>query len=355
MAVRRAAIPQCFACHGIEAEHTAAPDTTCAVCHLTLAEATSLPESRVRMFPAPPSHRGSDFIAEHGRQAKWPGAGQGIAPSCATCHARDFCASCHVNAPEVATIQALAPDPRALSIQAELRPPETHLDDRFLSRHGADARRTGATCATCHSSESCLACHRVPPAVPIALAAAGPGRGVGARIERRRPASHGPDFVDRHGPTATNSPKTCSACHARTECLDCHRPNPAASGGYHAAGFLTRHPAAAYARQVDCADCHNQAQFCTSCHQQAGLVSSGGLQPGFHDANGGFIAGHGQAARQSLESCVTCHSERDCLACHSAQNGRRFNPHGSGFDPARLKARNPQTCAACHGRAIPGP
>ena len=84
------------------------------------------------------------------------------------------------------------------------------------------------------------------------------------------------------------------------------------------------------------------------------VSTSGRLQQGFHDANGAFALNHGVAARQNIESCVSCHSERDCLVCHSAQGGRRFNPHGPGFDPERLRRRNPQMCAACHGRNIPG-
>jgi hypothetical protein len=77
------------------------------------------------------------------------------------------------------------------------------------------------------------------------------------------------------------------------------------------------------------------------------------LRPGFHDGKQFFLAGHGQAARQSLETCVGCHTERDCLTCHSAQGGRRFNPHGPGFDGARLKRKNPEMCTACHGVSIP--
>ena len=61
----------------------------------------------------------------------------------------------------------------------------------------------------------------------------------------------------------------------------------------------------------------------------------------------------GGAARQNLESCVACHAERDCLTCHSAQGGRRFNPHGPGFDPVTLQRKNSQACTACHGARIP--
>jgi hypothetical protein len=127
---------------------------------------------------------------------------------------------------------------------------------------------------------------------------------------------------------------TCAGCHVRTDCLQCHRPDAAAGpAGYHPIGFLQRHPAAAYSRETRCADCHNSGSFCQTCHATAGLVSTGPLDAGYHDASSTFSAGHGQAARQSLESCTACHAERDCLPCHSALGGRRFNPR------ARVRCR----------------
>ncbi|HXF95040.1 MAG TPA: cytochrome c3 family protein, partial [Gemmatimonadales bacterium] len=110
---------------------------------------------------------------------------------------------------------------------------------------------------------------------------------------------------------------------------------------------------AAYARESRCADCHNNASFCATCHASAGLTSNGPLRSGYHDGSRFFAAAHGQAARQSLESCVSCHAERDCLTCHSALGGRRFNPHGPGFDADRLRRRNSQMCTVCHGGRIP--
>ena len=70
--------------------------------------------------------------------------------------------------------------------------------------------------------------------------------------------------------------QSCSSCHARPECLSCHRPDAAdPAPGYHPVGFLTSHPAAAYTRESSCSDCHNQGQFCANCHLNAGLVSPG--------------------------------------------------------------------------------
>jgi len=168
-----------------------------------------------------------------------------------------------------------------------------------------------------------------------------------------------------HAEDARTAPATCANCHTTETCLDCHRPSPAdgrlAIGpvdridrGYHPPDFLVRHPASAYAQETECADCHNTAAFCTDCHAQGGLRATGPLRAGYHDATPYFMVGHGQAARQSLESCVSCHTEQDCLTCHSAYSGRGFNPHGPGFDAERLRRKNPTMCAACHGAAIPG-
>jgi hypothetical protein len=359
MRVRRTEVRECLDCHDVRTVHLAAPDSTCGTCHLTLAEATALPEDWVGRFPAPPSHREPEFIERHGELAKPTQAGEGtpvaVSQSCATCHARDFCITCHVNAPEVPVIQALAPDPRSLAIKSELKAPASHAAPDFIQRHGQAAEREGKECATCHTQENCLTCHVAQPGVAVAMHSAGSGRGLGASVERRRPASHGDDFTDRHGPIASAAPKNCTACHARAECLDCHRPNAASAPAYHPVGFLARHPASAYTRETSCAECHNTGAFCADCHRQSGLSPVGVLQGGFHDAKRNFLLAHGPAARQSLESCVSCHAERDCLTCHSALGGRRFNPHGPGFDAERLRKRNPQMCSVCHGSAIPSP
>jgi hypothetical protein len=353
MQVRRAVVQNCFSCHGIRESHFDAPDTACSTCHLPLVQVVRLTRESIREFPAPASHREPGFAGDlHGKLAR---VARPVAASCATCHAQDFCAQCHVNAPEVPAIQALARDPRSLAIHAKLEAPATHEDPGFIRHHGRQVRQNAASCASCHTRESCLTCHAGSAANVQGMPTAGPGRGAGARVERRRPESHGLDFSKSHAAPASARPQTCAACHARPQCLECHRPSAAdAPPGYHPAGFLTIHPAAAYSRETSCNDCHNQAQFCTNCHVTAGLNSPGLLRGnGFHDAKQAFFLNHGQAARQNLESCVSCHAERDCLTCHSSLGGRRFNPHGPGFDPGTLRRKNSQVCTACHGAAIP--
>jgi Doubled CXXCH motif (Paired_CXXCH_1) len=354
MRVQSTVVQNCLGCHAIRTAHLEAPDSTCATCHLPLVQAVRLTRTRVGDFPAPQSHRDPEFASKgHGKLARTGGAP--VAASCATCHARDYCTECHVNAPEVPAIQALGPDPRSLAHKAELEAPPDHADARFIRRHGGQARKEAAKCAVCHTQESCVACHIGSPASVQAIPAAGPGRGRGATIHRERPTSHGLDFSELHAEPASARPQSCSGCHARPECLSCHRPDAAeAVPGYHPAGFLARHPVAAYTRESSCSDCHNPGQFCANCHLNAGLASPGRLRgAGYHDAKQFFLLNHGQAARQNLESCVSCHSERDCLTCHSAAGGRRFNPHGPGFDPATLRRKNPSMCTACHESAIP--
>jgi len=359
MTIEPAVLPQCLSCHRVQGVHLAVADTACATCHLTLAQATGLTAADVKGFPKPPSHEAPGFMGPsgHGALAKPPvgATTYGVAPSCATCHARDFCITCHVNAPETATIQALAPDPRSLAIPVALEAPASHAQGGFLTVHGQDARKSGASCQTCHTQQSCMACHVSPPKSVAALYAAGPGRSAGAQIVRSRPAMHMADFSTIHSQVANSNPQSCQGCHARPQCLDCHRNTPERTPQYHPQTFLERHPAAAYARETNCADCHNSAAFCQNCHVQSGLGSpKGALVAGYHDVYPGFLLNHGQAARQNLESCTSCHTEKDCLTCHSALYGRGFNPHGPGFDADKLRKANPQMCTACHGAIIPG-
>jgi hypothetical protein len=347
-------VTRCLVCHGVQTAHLAAPDSACATCHMPLAQATRLTRVAIAAIDTPPSHRAPDFAAAAGHGALSKAPGGGVAASCATCHARDFCLTCHVDAPEQPVITALERDPRATAIQVTLAAPESHRAATFLARHGGQVRTDARRCMTCHTQESCLACHAATPRVANAMPRRSNERGIGAVVTRHPPPSHTVSFASEHAAVAAATPASCAGCHARVECLDCHRPTAARGAGYHPAGFLTRHPAAAYARESSCSDCHNTGNFCVACHAAAGLRATAPLgSAGFHDAKRFFGLGHGQAARQSLESCTGCHVERDCLTCHSATGARRFNPHGPGFDAARLKRKNPQMCIACHGFNIP--
>ena len=361
MTVQRAVVAQCLDCHGLTGTHVDLPDDACSTCHVRLTDAPLLTRADIEEFPRPTSHDAPGFrLGDHGKAANGAGGRtrpSAVSASCATCHARNLCITCHVNAPEVAAINALALDERSPAYSGGQPLPVSHTAAGFLRWHGREALRANATCATCHARESCTTCHiGGPPRAVAALHPAGAGRAEGARLTRKPPLSHTPEFRERHGMDANARPQTCETCHLRSTCLECHRPEGGARTRYHAQGFLTRHPSSAYAREANCTDCHNPAQFCQSCHQQTGLVANARLgRVGYHDTFRGFSLGHGQAARQSLETCASCHAARDCTACHSAVGGGfRFSPHGPGFNAARARAKNPGLCIACHGRAIPG-
>lgn len=253
------------------------------------------------------------------------------------------CTACHGGMAQVGG--AAFPDPGFCSachdgsIQVEISwsPPNARPQTNPRFQHATHIEAAGNECEDCHTvagelpvAEQCRDCH--------------------SRAEGLRNSAvvHGTEFRNRHATEAAAAPETCGSCHIRPDCLECHRPNPATGGpGYHAANFLTEHPTAAYNRANSCSDCHNVRSFCADCHQNAGLTAANGIGSGYHDAKQNFIAGHGQAARQSLETCVACHAENDCLACHSTISGG-INPHGPGFDAERLRSKNPSMCAVCH-------
>lgn len=367
--------PSCTSCHGGAApgKSQAAmwPDSaSCASCH------DGTIESKVT-WHAPTEPRRTNLRFDHQAHVR---AVTGTPPACTACHTETGasrmavrpavvgrCLDCH----GIRTAHLVAPDSacatchlslaRAVTLTradvAGFAAPPSHEDARWVARegHGAVVRSTlTANCATCHAREFCYQCHAggsPPPA--IAVLASDPRST--ALVAHRAPASHGANFADRHGALAGANTASCASCHIRSDCLDCHRSSAAAAPGYHPAGFLSRHPAAAYAREASCSDCHNERSFCASCHEQSGVVATRGLRTGYHDARQFFTAGHGGAARQSLESCISCHTQNDCLPCHSAVGARRINPHGPGFDAERLRRKNGQMCTVCHGASVPTP
>jgi hypothetical protein len=351
-------VNQCLTCHQLDGAHFDVDRNACATCHWPLTQAPKLTRDVIARFPTPVSHTAPDFVlGGHGRLAKQGSGGAAVAANCATCHAKNLCVTCHVNAPDVPAIRALARDDRAPAHERAVPVPASHATSTFVRSHGQDANKATATCANCHARTSCLTCHigSMPAAIGN-MPEPGAGRAVGAQITRTPPTSHTERFRTAHAREADARPRTCETCHERATCLTCHRPDGARQAAFHPSSFLTSHPNQAYNRAVSCSRCHNTQQFCQSCHLRSGLHATARLtRRGYHDAFRGFSLGHGQAARQNLESCATCHAERDCTACHSSVGGGYgFNPHGDRFDAARARAKNPSVCIACHGRAIPG-
>lgn len=374
---------RCLNCHAHEADperHYEVAD--CRQCHLPLAE-TGLPVERIAAVPVPADHESGAFIREiHGSRAPEEVA------RCATCHTRERCAACHVDV-DRPSIQALPTAPADMELPplvAHYPVPKSHEGAVFSLEHGRGLGPSSAVeaCATCHTSDDCASCHvgrsqvieALPPRPTVSAVhrggrgigggpgAAGPEtegqgpsrdpgtaepqeRGPGVGLEPRRPDTHRtPFFLRSHATLASADQASCATCHETDYCDACHEAPRGAL--FHPDNFVTRHAAASFGALSECANCHDTELFCRSCHVQSGFGSQGRLGPGYHDAEPFWLFRHGQAARQELESCASCHDQRECLQCHSQIGAFQVNPHGPGFDARRAWERNPGICLACH-------
>jgi predicted CXXCH cytochrome family protein len=367
MTIERVRTDACFSCHAHAAtDHLT--DANCQSCHVSFVR-SELPPAQLPMLSMPDDHRQPGFLlAGHGPQA------QANTFRCAVCHTQERCSSCHVNAADVAEIQSIPAAPADWTLPAyavQYPVPASHLSPQWIERHGPPASR--AACATCHTRQDCTSCH-VEPAPPVietfplraqarsngaAAATAGTmlaqvppsGEDVtqapGTGTQRRMPLSHASRWFQRdHKGVASSQPQNCQACHARTFCTDCH--DAPAKPAYHPRNFALQHSAAAYAQRLECSTCHEVRTFCRSCHVQQGMQAEARLGPGFHDAEPLWLLRHARAARQGLESCTTCHTQRDCMQCHSQLGSFQISPHGPNFDARRAYSRNPVICSACH-------
>lgn len=381
--VQRASPESCQGCHTHRASAHLAPDNRCTTCHIPLARSRTLTSEQMAGLPKPSSHDAARFAAEH---AVSPGEAQ---VQCATCHTRDSCARCHVNAGELAAISQLQPDVRMAAVvggkPATYLTPADHASAAWAGAHGRAATANTARCASCHAQPSCTVCHigssardvirrlpggqggapgvqlalprRIAAASPLAVPHTGPlvqpasnvavSRVVaGARDTARTIVRVHPSGFDRkHAASAASGRLTCEGCHAQRFCADCHAGESRRS--FHGVNFVQRHAPESYGRDLECASCHNTEVFCRSCHQAQGLAAKGQRAGVYHNGQPLWLLQHGQAARRGLQSCTTCHVQRDCLQCHS-QRGWGVSPHGPDFDPSRLGARARSMCARCH-------
>ena len=376
MSVRLPVQDVCRSCHTHAAPAHLADESKCAKCHRPLASAPGVAESRVLELPRPESHSHANWVSTHGALAKRPQA------NCIICHARESCARCHVNAAISPVILALGNDARVARANAGRPPsypiPASHRTANWGVTHSNAARTSTAYCATCHARASCETCHvgagadSILRQLPDSQNATAPGvqlrhvpnRKVYTNVAQTEMSLaayphardtvphqvrvHPPDWAHSHGPSAASGELNCTSCHARTFCSECHTAERT-TRRYHPANFVATHPPQAYGRESDCATCHSTEAFCRSCHMQAGLAPRAPTSrtTTFHNAQPLWLLKHGRAARQDLPSCTTCHQQSYCMQCHS-QSGARINPHGPGFDAARMSSRNPQMCARCH-------
>lgn len=332
----------CWSCHAHEAR-SHFQDADCAVCHEPLSD-TGFGARRVADLPTPADHLTGAFLPEDHGTAAERDVGR-----CATCHTRERCVACHVDT-DRASIEAMPSAGPGLELPPAVvhyNRPATHVDAGWFSEHPLQASR--AQCATCHTSDDCAACHVQPlPEVARSLPSRREAIAPGVGLTVRAPESHGRAFFMQAHPTlAAADERSCAVCHRESFCVDCH--DAPMGGGYHPPSFMSRHAADAFGRDTDCSNCHNAQVFCRECHVQAGLVATGGrLSEGYHVGGSLWLLRHGQAARQNLESCASCHKQLDCTQCHGVLGAFQVSPHGADFDAARGWARSPRACLGCH-------
>ena len=254
------------------------------------------------------------------------------------------CAGCHDGNTGPA-IEWQAPEPRASSLDF----PHQRHDFGCSTCHlpgGAEDLASLAlpepeTCFGCHSpgtshqqAEQCDFCHATVDDFSLTLDGA-------------NPPFHGDAFVTGHGAAASAGQPDCTSCHAENTCVQCHESQ--GSPEFHPMNFLASHGPEAYGRVSDCTSCHSSEAFCRECHVNLGLKGGSSFVAPYHDNQAIWILSHPQAARQDLESCISCHQQNDCLRCHSGVSGMRISPHGPDFKSSGIWDRNQAMCTVCHG------
>lgn len=226
-----------------------------------------------------------------------------------------------------------------------------------------------AGCFTCHNMSGaaqgeakgeCAVCHLTRPDGRL-LQAFSTGDLLPPRWLHN--AAHTPDWIERHKSVAGANSALCSSCHTPQYCVDCHdgkvRPRKV-----HPNDWLSMHPQAARQDNPRCVSCHQQQTFCADCHRRTGVARdvAGGNRPAgrrFHPPPTEWTLAprsakhHAWEAERNLNACVSCHTERDCAACHATRGlsgGQGVNPHPLGFEDKckAAFARNPRPCLVCH-------
>ncbi len=344
------------------------------------------------------THTTLDVAAAHDVHAD-----EGVA--CTTCHgnaltstrssdlllpASTLCAPCHLQAScEGDIVKACE--------KCHEGPPRSLLTERF--RHAKrvaivfdhSAHASNATCATCHPMDGqgssgepalpsmplCIKCHpheqaweadqcspchletkmgTIKTDLPGALLVP-PGWMHGAE--------HDGSFLTDHAAAAAARPGLCAACHLETDCAACHagKVKPAA---IHPGDWIQFHPVSSALGKLRCSSCHSYQSFCVTCHRKTGVAwdspSTLGVPSGnvFHPEGWSSLSGqskHAKQAKKNLMGCVSCHTESDCIACHSASALIPVSPHPStGSWHVQCKAlakKNKAACLKCHPTVPP--
>lgn len=192
------------------------------------------------------------------------------------------------------------------------------------------------------------------------------------------------------GPLHLPTTQQCVDCHKDPHdpntCLDCHgralTRNAIEMARKH---LLFSHAAHSEAGAGDCVRCHVDVRYeeaalrpsmatCFSCHEHAGQwdirdcdschveLASEGDPPESHVVHDGdFLREHGVQAAAQADLCTTCHTQRQCAACHGVtvptipsrlafDSPMRQSMHRANFFSVHdmQAAADPGMCVICH-------
>lgn len=203
-------------------------------------------------------------------------------------------------------------------------PHETHL-----------SRQT--PCETCHSGIA-TATESVPELMPLMAVCMNCHDGEQATKECR--ACHGDrltlvdlhpgDWPNQHGDMAANRSRYCANCHkSEIFCLDCHSGDNL-TGSIHNLNYRYTHGLDANSKEIDCQACHEIKPFCNDCHLRENRMP-------LNHSTLSWRQRHGDAARDDIENCASCHDAADptCArsGCHREGSGHRIHDPDLGrFD-----------------------
>ena len=206
----------CLGCHnGVQATER------CGACHPTDGTgkiATRSFSDRVapQLVPRGQSSWGAAhdlaFVEDH------RGAAKANPKLCMQCHDETSCTDCHAGA---------------------VRPMRIHAGD-YISIHAVDARAQTQDCQSCHRLQSdCLACHQ---RLGLDSRGPDAKFGVGSPLRFHPPGWDGPPTAPQsHAFAAQRNIATCASCHTEDSCLACHATTSVARGGLnvspHGPGF----------------------------------------------------------------------------------------------------------------------
>ena len=207
------------------------------------------------------------------------------------------------------------------------------------------------TCLTCHQKDwdsmACGLCHERLDAFPLKPVAE---------------FAHAGDFLKSHGKLGASRPELCAQCHTQPYCATCHDParskvkldirwpTDIEKGFIHRGDWVGRHAIEARATGDTCVRCHSQKE-CTGCHDRRTVGPGSQRNP--HPAGWVSVTGgpnlHGLSARREIVACAGCHDNgaaSNCVRCHKV-GGVGGNPHPPGWKSRLSKTRDP-VCRVCH-------